>query len=121
MPLTVGSLFSGIGGFDLGFEQAGFRIVWQCESDEFCQRALRKHWPDVPCYPDVRTLRAADVKPVDVLIGGFPCQDLTAYRHAGVELVRVPGEEKLRVRKSDEDATTDASPEPAKPEPADGE
>lgn len=75
--MTVGSLFSGIGGLDFGFERAGFTIRWQCEADEFCRRALRKHWPDVPCHPDIRELTAATVEPVDVLIGGFPCQDVS--------------------------------------------
>jgi hypothetical protein len=56
--LTVGSLFSGIGGFDLGFERAGMRTVWFCEQDPFCQRVLGKHWPGVPVYPDVRALVA---------------------------------------------------------------
>src|SRR5436190_2305064 len=56
--LIVGSLFSGIGGFDLGLERAGMRVVWQCESDSYCRRVLAKHWPGVPCYPDVRALVA---------------------------------------------------------------
>jgi DNA (cytosine-5)-methyltransferase 1 len=75
--LTVGSLFSGIGGFDLGLERAGMRTAWFCEQDEFCRRVLAKHWPGVPCYPDVSELRGADIEPVDVICGGFPCQDLS--------------------------------------------
>lgn len=85
--LTVGSLFSGIqiGGFDLGFERAGMSTRWFCEQDEFCTRVLNKHWPDVPVYPDVTELKGTDVEPVDVLCGGFPCQDLSvAGRGAGL-------------------------------------
>ncbi len=84
--LSVGSLFAGIGGFDYGLERAGMRVAWQCEADEFCRRALAYRWPDVPCYPDVRELRGADVESVDVLCGGFPCQDIsTAGRGAGID------------------------------------
>ncbi len=75
--MRVGSLFSGIGGFDLGFERAGMEIVWQCENDPYCQKVLAKHWPNVPCYPDVRGLSAATVAEVDLLCGGFPCQDIS--------------------------------------------
>src|SRR5690242_19547624 len=56
--LTVGSLFSGIGGLDLGLERAGMLVLWQCESDPYCRAVLRKHWPEVPCYEDVKALLA---------------------------------------------------------------
>src|SRR5881628_3266051 len=55
-PLTVGSLFAVIGGFDLGLERAGMQVLWQCEQDEFCRAVLARHWPGVPCHPDVRAL-----------------------------------------------------------------
>jgi DNA (cytosine-5)-methyltransferase 1 len=77
MTFTVGSLFSGVGGLDLGFERAGFKVAWMCEADPFCRRVLNKHWPEVPVYEDVRTLRGADVFRPDGLIGGFPCQDVS--------------------------------------------
>ena len=74
-PLTVGSTFTGIGGADLGFEWAGFDIKWQCESDAWKQQVLRAHWPDVELFDDICTMQ--DPPPVDVMIGGFPCQDLS--------------------------------------------
>ena len=74
-PLTVGSTFTGVGGADLGFEWAGFDIKWQCEFDSWKQQILRAHWPDVELFDDIRTMQ--DPPPVDVMIGGFPCQDLS--------------------------------------------
>ncbi len=87
--MRVGSLFSGIGGFDLGLERAGMRVLWQCEQDDYCRRVLARHWPRLPIYRDVCELRAADCAPVDVLCGGFPCQDLSyAGKGAGIDGTR---------------------------------
>jgi DNA (cytosine-5)-methyltransferase 1 len=84
--LRVLDLFSGIGGFSLGLERTGgFETVAFCEIEDFCRRVLAKHWPEVPCFEDIRTLRATDVEPVDVITGGFPCQDISnAGRRAGL-------------------------------------
>lgn len=73
--MKVGSLFSGIGGFDLGFEQAGFESEWQVEIDKDCKRVLSKHWPNVERFDDVS--KVSQLSRVDVLCGGFPCQDLS--------------------------------------------
>lgn len=75
--LRIGSVFSGIGGFDLAFRRAGYEIVWQCEQDAFCQKILAREFPTVPCHEDVRTLQRGMVPDCDVLVGGFPCQDLS--------------------------------------------
>jgi len=80
--LKVLDLFSGIGGFSLGLERTGgFQTVAFCEIEEFPRRVLAKHWPEVPIYEDVRTLTAdrlaADGIAVDVICGGFPCQDIS--------------------------------------------
>lgn len=71
---TVGSLFSGIGGMDLGLERAGFEVRWQVEIDDYCTRVLAKHWPDVPRYGDIREIDGATLERVDLIAGGFPCQ-----------------------------------------------
>ena len=74
MALTFGSLFAGIGGFDLGFERAEMECRWQVEIDPFCQKVLAKHWPDVRRYGDVRECGKHNLETVDVICGGFPCQ-----------------------------------------------
>src|SRR5438552_2774237 len=75
--LTVGSLFAGIGGFDLGLERAGMRVIWQSEIDPYACAVLRKHWPQVPNNGHIRTIVADRVERPDVLCGGFPCQDIS--------------------------------------------
>jgi DNA (cytosine-5)-methyltransferase 1 len=74
MTLTVGSLFTGIGGLDLGLERAGMRVLWQSEIDPYCCEVLAKHWPEVPNLGDVTAIDWQAVQPVDVICGGYPCQ-----------------------------------------------
>lgn len=80
----IGSLFSGIGGLELGLEWAGLGpVIWQVEKDPFCRAVLAKHWPEVPRYDDVTTVRSLPY--ADVVCGGFPCQDVSAAgRQAGL-------------------------------------
>ena len=82
---TLGSLFSGAGGFDYGFDQAGFDILFQVEIDKTARSVLSRHWPDVPKFDDVCKVGKKNLSPVDVIIGGWPCQDLsTAGKRAGL-------------------------------------
>ena len=86
MKPTFGSLFAGVGGFDLGFEQAGFDCRFQVEWDKHCQQTLAYHWPNIPRWGDVSEVNGADLPPVDVITYGFPCQDLSvAGRRAGLD------------------------------------
>lgn len=72
--LTVGSLFSGIGGIDLGLERAGMTVKWHSEIDPYACRVLKKHWPKVPNLGDITTVNWENVPYVDVIAGGYPCQ-----------------------------------------------
>ena len=84
--LTVGSLFSGAGLCDLGLTWAGFKHQWFCEIDPFCQAVLARHWPETAIYNDVSGLNGMELPPVDVLCGGFPCQDVSsAGARAGIK------------------------------------
>lgn len=74
MSFTFGSLFAGIGGFDLGLERAGMVCKWQVEIEPYCQQVLAKHWPSVRRYNDVRECGRHELEPVDLICGGFPCQ-----------------------------------------------
>lgn len=91
--LTVLDLFSGIGGFSYAAERlvGGFRTIAFCDSDEPCRKVLRKHWPSVPIFEDVRTLTAKEIEPfcpdgLSLITAGFPCQDLSiAGKQAGYD------------------------------------
>lgn len=104
MKLRVLDLFAGLGGFSLGLERTGgFETVAFCEIEEFPRKVLAKHWPEVPIYEDVRTLQHGQV---DVVCGGFPCQDIsTSGSGAGLdgersglwsEMARIIGETRPR-------------------------
>jgi len=94
--LKVLDLFSGIGGFSLGLERTGgFETVAFCEIDKYAQKVLKKHWPDVPIYEDIRSFNGV---PADVICGGYPCQPFslagkrggsTDDRHLWPEMYRV--------------------------------
>ena len=92
--MRVIDVFSGIGGASLGLHWAGMRTVAFCEQDPAAIRVLIRHWPGVPIYPDIRTLSAAALRAggvpwAEVLIGGFPCQDISlAGRGAGLSGAR---------------------------------
>lgn len=105
----VASFFSGIGGFEIGFERAGFEVSMQCEIEPFCRDILDQHWPEVTRYKDIREVQINDIPDSTVWVGGFPCQDLSLARmgkRAGLrgsksglfhEFARLVGEGKPRV------------------------
>ena len=72
--LTFGSLFSGIGGLDLGLERAGMTCLWQSEIDPYASRVLKKHWPNTPNLGDINEIDWRTVPAVDLICGGYPCQ-----------------------------------------------
>lgn len=101
--LTVRELFAGIGGIGLGFEMAGrYRVVWQVENDEYCNKVLEKHWPKVRRFGDIRECTGKELGYADVITGGFPCQDISnAGKRKGIrgsrsslwsEMARLVGE-----------------------------
>lgn len=100
--MIVGSLFSGIGGFDLAAELEGCSVCWQVEYNAQAQSILRAHWPGIPLHKDVCDVGADTLDPVELLVGGFPCQDLSvAGNRAGLagersglffEFMRIAGE-----------------------------
>lgn len=77
---TVASFFAGIGGFDLGYEQAGFEVNFQCEVNSFCKSVLKHHWPNILYEQDIASLDPISIPEADVWCGGFPCQDLSVAR-----------------------------------------
>src|SRR5882724_9140205 len=86
MILTFGSLFTGIGGMDLGLERAGMICKWQVEINEYASKVLTKHWPNVTRLRDVRDVGRHNLAAVDLICGGFPCQDISnAGKRAGID------------------------------------
>lgn len=90
--LNVLDIFSGIGGFSLGLEAATMQTVAFCEINPFCQKILKKHWPLIPVFSDITTIHKEDLKallPIDVIAGGFPCQDVSiAGKKKGINAKR---------------------------------
>jgi DNA (cytosine-5)-methyltransferase 1 len=87
--VVVGSLFAGIGGFDLAARWMGWRTAWVSEIDPFACQVLAHHFPDAPNHGDITQIDFTTVEPVDILVGGFPCQDISnAGKQAGIEGAR---------------------------------
>ena len=84
--MTHGSLFAGIGGFDLGFERAGIKTLWQVEIEDYCRKVLERHFPNAKRYAEIRECGSHNLERVDIISGGFPCQDISnAGKRAGIE------------------------------------
>ncbi|MDA0843846.1 MAG: DNA (cytosine-5-)-methyltransferase [Bacteroidetes bacterium] len=80
--MKILDLFSGIGGFSLGLEKAGWQTVAFCEIDKHCQAILKKHWPEVVIFDDITKLSKSNLSSdIDVICGGFPCQDISVAGH----------------------------------------
>lgn len=84
--MTIGSLFSGIGGLEIALESCGLGpVVWQCDSDPYARAVLATHWPAVRRYNDVREIDETAERP-DIICGGFPCQDISnAGKRVGID------------------------------------
>tara|TARA_Y100000114_G_scaffold85559_1_gene79074 strand:- start:618 stop:1700 length:1083 start_codon:yes stop_codon:yes gene_type:complete len=97
--MRVLDLFSGIGGFSLGLERAGFQTVAFCEYDDFCQKVLKKHWPDIPIHTDIKELDGHEYRgAVELVCGGFPCQPYSvAGKRGGASDDRALWKEMFRV------------------------
>ena len=91
--LRHGSLFTGVGGMDLGLEWAGFETAWQVENNAFARKVLEKHWGDVPKFTDVRQCGKHNLERVDIISGGFPCQQIScAGKREGIGTAECPTE-----------------------------
>jgi DNA (cytosine-5)-methyltransferase 1 len=87
--MRVGSLFAGIGGFDLAARWMGWETAWYSEIEPYACKVMQKHFPQAINHGDITQIKGADVEPVDILVGGFPCQDIsTAGKGAGIEGAR---------------------------------
>jgi len=96
--MKILDLFSGIGGFSIAGEWAGFKPVQFVENDKFCQKVLRRHWPNVPIHDDIKTFSYKEKEPIMILTGGFPCQPFSiAGKRKGKEDDRYLWPEMLRV------------------------